>query len=333
MKIWRIVILFILVWILCIKSQHSFAQAVPEEAKPAEQTAVPVPVDKEPEVASKENMEDVGQPPEKKEVEKSLTAPAFVLEIKRLEAEEPLYSIELRDVELADLLRVVAHDYNLNMVVDKEVSGKITASFTNITLEEALEQIAEISNLVLLKKGNVIRVGPNLITRIFILKYVEAGSLLASSTTSSSGAQTTTAAPVGSGSASSGYGPSTPTATTTPSSGATMPSAGSAAASIGTSSASSRAGKENTIYDLLSQKGRVLLGKQPNSLIVIDYPANIKTIEEYLSVIDTKMASCTFKLRYLKATEVVGKAATTTGSSGSTSGSGGSSGGPSGGGI
>ena len=69
------------------------------------------------------------------EIRKALTAPNPVLEIKRLESEAALYSIELRDVQLNDLFRVIAHDYNLNILIDPAVSGTITASFTNISLE------------------------------------------------------------------------------------------------------------------------------------------------------------------------------------------------------
>lgn len=205
------------------------------------------------------------------EIKKDLTLPAQVLEIRRLEAEEPLYSIELRDVELVDLFRVIAHDYNLNILVDKDVGGKITASFTNISLEEALKAIAEISNLLFEKKGNIIRISPHIITRAFNLKYIEARELLAApdQTSSTAAADTESAA------------------------------------------------QTSTIYDLLSEKGRILLGKQPNSIIVIDYPTNIAKLEEYLKEMDRKMTSRVFKLKYLKATEVVGSASNTTSTSSS----------------
>lgn len=196
------------------------------------------------------------------ETNKAPTLSAPVLEIKRLEAKEPLYSIELRDVELSDLFRVIAHDYNFNILMDEEVSGKITASFTNISLEEALAGIAEMSNLVLAKKGNIIKVSPNLITKTFILKSIEARQLLESSVAGGAQAATTTKA----------------------------------------------AQQTSTIYDLLSDKGKVLIGEQQNSIVVIDYPSYVEKIEGYLKEIDQKMASRVFKLKYLKASDVVGEA-------------------------
>lgn len=189
-----------------------------------------------------------------------------VMQIKRLETEEPLYAFELRDVEVGDLFRVLAHDYKLNLLVDKEVSGQVTASLTNVSLEEALNSIAESLNLKLEKKGNIINVSPDIITKAFNLKYIEAGELLAAP------GQTSSAAAANTG----------------------------------------NAAQAGTIYNLLSEKGKVLLGQQPNSIIVIDYPINIAKIEEYLKEMDRKMTSRVFKLKYLKAADVVGSASNTT---------------------
>ncbi len=100
-----------------------------------------------------------------------------VLEIKRLESGKPLYSIELREVQLVDFFRVIACEFKLNILINQNVSGAITASFTNISLEEALDAIAELNNLSIEKKGNIIKVSSNLVTKTGILKYNEAERL------------------------------------------------------------------------------------------------------------------------------------------------------------
>ncbi|OPX28850.1 MAG: hypothetical protein B1H08_05160 [Candidatus Omnitrophica bacterium 4484_171] len=114
----------------------------------------------------------------KGENKENVSSDSPVFEVRRLKTNEPRYSIELRGVELGDLFRVFAHDYKFNFLVDKGVKGKVTASFTNISLEEALERIAQMNNLALKKEGNVIIVKPNLITKMFILRYIEADKLL-----------------------------------------------------------------------------------------------------------------------------------------------------------
>jgi len=187
-----------------------------------------------------------------------------VLSIK--ETSNNLYSIELRNVELKDFFRVIAHDYNLNILVDENIQGKVTASLTNISLKEALERIAEMNNLVLKKEGNVIIVKPNLITRIFILKHVEAESLLEEGEQSEAGA-----------------------------------SQESEEGAI-----SQEKSYKATIYDLLSPQGKVLLGKYPNSIMVIDYPENIEKVATYIRMIDKGMESKIFKLKYIKVDEIIG---------------------------
>lgn len=214
-----------------------------------------------------------------------------VMEIQQLEAEKPLYSFELRDAEIGDLLRVLAHDYKLNLLVDKEVSGKITASLSAISLEEALETIAESQNLSLKKKGNVIRVAPNIITKVFKLKFIEARELLESSSDDTSS--------------------DTSTASSESASETTTASATAESESTASSEDSATAQEANTIYDLLSDKGKILLGKQPNSLVVMDYPPYVEKIEAYIKEIDQKMASRVFKLKYLRAGDVVGQSNTT----------------------
>ncbi len=191
-----------------------------------------------------------------------------MLSIKKIN--NSLYSMELRDVELKDFFRVVAHDYNLNILIDENVQGKVTASLTNISLEEALERIASMNNLVLKKEGNVIIIKPNLVTKVFILKHVEAESLLKKEDT-----QTTTDTSQGS--------------------------------EEETSTSQEETSQEATIYDLLSPQGKVLLGKYPNSIMVIDYPENIEKVDTYIKMIDKGMESKIFRLKYIRAEEIVGE--------------------------
>ncbi|HLD69644.1 MAG TPA: secretin and TonB N-terminal domain-containing protein, partial [Candidatus Omnitrophota bacterium] len=96
------------------------------------------------------------------------------VEIKKLSSEANLFSLELRNVDLADLFRIVAHDYKLNILIDKDIKGTVTASLSNISLEEALDQIARMNNIILEKQGNVILVKSRVITKIFVLKNIDA---------------------------------------------------------------------------------------------------------------------------------------------------------------
>src|SRR3989339_613862 len=154
-----------------------------------------------------------------KDVQAKETVPPVeepVMKIERLDNEGQVYSFELKDAQIRDIFRVLAYDHKLNLLVDNEVEGKITATMTNVSLEQFLEAAAEALNLIIEKNGSFIKVKPNLITKTFILMYIEARTVL-SSVESTENAETIK--------------------------------------------------RENTIYDLLSAKGKVFLGQQPNSIM------------------------------------------------------------------
>ncbi len=194
-----------------------------------------------------------------------------LLEIKRLEADEPVYSIELRDVGLADFFRVIAHEYGLNFLVDEELKGKVTASLTNVPLNEALELIAEMNNVALIKRGNIIQVKDNLKTQVFCLKHALVQEILGSDSESLK---------------------------------ALGSSEGTESEFSGT--AQEDGGKKGSIYSLLSSKGQVLLGLKPNSFMVIDYPKNINRVQEFIDMLDTRMTKKLFKLKYIDVKDLVG---------------------------
>ncbi len=180
--------------------------------------------------------------------------------ILRIEQVSPdRFSMEFRNLEIRDLLRVVAHNYNLNILVDNDLKGKVTASFSNVSLNQALEAILADNNLLLEKQGDILKVSPNLVSQTFFLKHIEANDLVG-------------AKPAG-----------------------------------GDSESKGSAANTSTIFNLLSEDGKVFLGQLPNSILVIDYPKQIAKISEYIQVVDQRMASKVFKLKYLSVSEIVDK--------------------------
>lgn len=87
-------------------------------------------------------------------------------------------TVELRNVEIKDFLRVLANKYRLNFVIDKDVKGTITASFSHISREDALKTVLEEQNLIAVKDGDITKIKPNLVTKIFEVKYLEAAQLV-----------------------------------------------------------------------------------------------------------------------------------------------------------
>jgi uncharacterized membrane protein YgcG len=121
--------------------------------------------------------------------------------------------------------------------------------------------------LLLEKKGKVIIVKPNLITRAIVLKHVDAESLVSGQAMTSLGSQVTTQETT-----------------------SIVEEEGGAQAA--------------TIFDLTSKIGKILLGQQRNLIMVIDYPENVEKIEAFVKAVDGKMASKTFKLKYLSSKDL-----------------------------
>ena len=105
-----------------------------------------------------------------------------VVEVKPVGTQDgqTIYSMELRHVDLKDLLRLLAHDYHLNIAIDKDVAGEVTASFEQVTLREALDTLLSLHGYRIEQRGNIMQVTKNLVTQLFVLNSVEARTLLES---------------------------------------------------------------------------------------------------------------------------------------------------------
>ncbi len=67
-------------------------------------------------------------------------------------------SLDFREVDIKDVLRQLAKQYNLNIIFSQAVSGSITVQLSNVSLEEALDSIITVNGFAYSKKGNIIKV-------------------------------------------------------------------------------------------------------------------------------------------------------------------------------
>lgn len=89
----------------------------------------------------------------------------------------PLVSMELRDVDLKDVLRALGQEHRINIIVDEKVTGKVTVSLRNVLLWDAIESILKDKGYKYIMDGNIVRVVPitedeELVTHTFEVKYV-----------------------------------------------------------------------------------------------------------------------------------------------------------------
>ena len=70
-------------------------------------------------------------------------------------------SIDLRGMEIIDVLKFLAIEGDLNIVASRDVRGQVNLLINDVTIGDALEIILSINNLAYEVKGNIIKVMPN----------------------------------------------------------------------------------------------------------------------------------------------------------------------------
>ena len=86
-------------------------------------------------------------------------------------AEERLFSFSAANVPIAEALRVFASAYRLNLVVDPNVSGRVTVEFHDLPLELAMSALLSSLGLYFEDEGGLMRVRASQ-TRTFELDYI-----------------------------------------------------------------------------------------------------------------------------------------------------------------
>jgi len=191
-----------------------------------------------------------------------------------LVSSQKTYTLQMRDADIQDLLLAFSREINANIVVDPKISGRVTIDLKGVTLEQVLDVVCGQLNLEYKREGNLIKVfKPSLDTRIFFLDYI-------------------TTVRKGKGLASGGVGGRSSSGTQGSSSGT---SAGSTSGSDQTSAGYSEVTTadesdlwkeiDKGLQSLKSPDGAIIVHKTSNTVLVKDYPAQIRKIAEYLELV------------------------------------------------
>ncbi len=86
---------------------------------------------------------------------------------------EKLYTFSARDAEVRDILLAFSKESEYNIVIDPELSGKVTLDLKRVTLREALEAILTPIGWTYRIEGKFIHIlKPQMETRLFTLNYI-----------------------------------------------------------------------------------------------------------------------------------------------------------------
>jgi len=93
-------------------------------------------------------------------------------------------SLEFRNVDIKDVLRQLAKQYNLNIVFSESVTGLVTVHLIDVSIEQALDSIITVNGFAYTKKDNVYKVTTpeeaereGKMTKLFRLNNAEAEKL------------------------------------------------------------------------------------------------------------------------------------------------------------
>lgn len=105
-----------------------------------------------------------------------------------LNKKDKLITLDVKEIDIADVIRMIADQSGLNIITSKNVQGVISINLQNIPVETALESILKVNNCVYVKDDDIIQVytiaeikqkeqfAP-FITRVFSPEFTKASDL------------------------------------------------------------------------------------------------------------------------------------------------------------
>ncbi len=87
--------------------------------------------------------------------------------------EEQKMSIDVKDTDLRDVIRMISKGYGINILLDNDVSGKITLHLVDVPIMEALHSIAQSNGLEVVKEGMVYKIKKATQEQKSLIRYVD----------------------------------------------------------------------------------------------------------------------------------------------------------------
>ncbi len=182
--------------------------------------------------------------------------------VEKMEEREKLYSLSANDMELRKILFMFAEELpEYNVVIDPDVSGRVTVDLKELSLDNVLTILLEPLGLEYVLEDDILRISkPRMVTRIFEFVY---------STTNRNASTSLVAMTGGGGETSGGEG------------------AGSSSTSFGSVSTEEEIDVwgefESGIGSLLSEAGKLSISKRIGRISVTDYRSNMKEIASFIN--------------------------------------------------
>ncbi len=87
--------------------------------------------------------------------------------------EEQRMSIDVKDTDLRDVIRMISKGYDINILLDNDVSGKITLHLVDVPIMEALHSITQSNGLEVVKEGMVYKIKKATAEQKSLIRYLD----------------------------------------------------------------------------------------------------------------------------------------------------------------
>ena len=178
---------------------------------------------------------------------------------------QKLYTLQMREAEIQDILLAFSEQTDLNIIVEPDISGKVTVDLKKVSLKQALDIIILPLGLDYKMNGNLIKVFKSSIeSRIFHIDYI-------------------TTIRTGRGRVSGSIGGRD----NEDGEGGTQEGSGSGGFSEVASSVNTDMWEELStgLDSLKSTDGKIIVNKTANTVVALDYPLNIERIAGFLDAV------------------------------------------------
>jgi MSHA biogenesis protein MshL len=174
--------------------------------------------------------------------------------VKEVKEREKFYSLSATDMQLRNVLFILSRELpEYNIVVDPDVTGRVTVDFKDLPLEKVLAILLEPLNLEYTIEDNILRVSnPRMVTRTFRFVYVTSSRKSASTLLAVTGGEGGEGGAASSGSVESGE------------------------------TVDVWAEMEAGVSSLMSETGRLSINKRVGYISVTDYRSNLRGIEAFI---------------------------------------------------
>ncbi len=103
----------------------------------------------------------------------SLTVTVFAQSERSSEETPQAMSLDVKDTDIKDVIRMISKGYGLNIILDREITGKVTLHMTDVPIIEGLTTLAESNGWQLIKDGSVYRIRKPVAKEESIIKYAK----------------------------------------------------------------------------------------------------------------------------------------------------------------